>query len=745
MACDPAGCQSTCYQNEQFSEENSTPAPTQTQTSVHNNGDQQQGMCLKCKVNPPISGSGGGSSGDDARFCGDCFRNNLFGKFRLAVTSHAMITPSDNVLVAFSGGVGSRVALQFVHDMQQRGLKNYEASKDRSLSVFGVGVAFVNESAVRSIPTDKVEEAMQEMKLTVSKLAPPVKQFHVVLPESIYSSSLSDDKDKLMKLLGAVDDITGKEDLLLYLRMLALQKIASENGYTKLVLGSCTSRIACHVLAATVKGQGYSLSADIQHVDARYEIPVVLPLRDCTAQELNILCRIDGFVLKTFPLSACLLLSINDSLKALQLVNDSPSGINGLISSFVRVLQEENPARECTIVRTAAKLTPFHFNRIPEINDSNVPLATRRRQKRYNLKPHESISSESFCPICNSPVNNPSQNSLKGSEITEFSASCCSSCQFQILPQDQLSMKQFYSVLPERIVARAKPQCNGNQDMLSEILGWSSVTDISGSKSRTVCYLTMKARLETRVWKMKRNATNISGRSNTNTAGGDPRIQSIPSTAMLLQLHLHHLHLLPQQPLLSCSPNSFTCSLPIANVNPTHRPPKPLIGARTVRCMASPRRVKMVAKQIQREISDMLLTDKVLQYAILPEAALGADRYLSSITTISDVEVSGDLQVVKVYVSVFGDDRGKEVALAGLKSKAKYVRGQLGKRMRLRLTPEVRFLEDEAIEKGSRVIAILDKIKSEKGTAQNKENDPESEDDGDWEDDDPEEGIIYVD
>lgn len=54
----------------------------------------------------------------------------------------------------------------------------------------------------------------------------------------------------------------------------------------------------------------------------------------------------------------------------------------------------------------------------------------------------------------------------------------------------------------------------------------------------------------------------------------------------------------------------------------------------------------MVAKQIRREISDMLLTDTTLQYAILPEAALGADRYLSSLTTISDVEVSSDLQVL---------------------------------------------------------------------------------------------------
>ncbi|KAK4742283.1 hypothetical protein SAY87_000284 [Trapa incisa] len=172
------------------------------------------------------------------------------------------------------------------------------------------------------------------------------------------------------------------------------------------------------------------------------------------------------------------------------------------------------------------------------------------------------------------------------------------------------------------------------------------------------------------------------------------------------------------------------------------------VGA--VRCMANPRRVKMVAKQIRRELSDMLLTDKVLQYAILPEASLGADRYLSSLTTISDVEVSADLQVVKVYVSVFGDERGREVAIAGLKAKAKYVRGELGRRMKLRLTPEIRFIEDESLERGSRVIAILDKIKAEKKDEEDEGDGQFGSSDGyqdgqDWEGEDPDEGIIYVD
>uniref|UniRef100_A0A453AEA0 Uncharacterized protein n=1 Tax=Aegilops tauschii subsp. strangulata TaxID=200361 RepID=A0A453AEA0_AEGTS len=78
----------------------------------------------------------------------------------------------------------------------------------------------------------------------------------------------------------------------------------------------------------------------------------------------------------------------------------------------------------------------------------------------------------------------------------------------------------------------------------------------------------------------------------------------------------------------------------------------------------------MVAKQIPRELADMLTRDPIMQRAVLPEAALGADHYLSSLTTIADVELSNDLQVCKVYVSVFGDERGKKVAMAGLKDKA---------------------------------------------------------------------------
>ncbi|CAM6107269.1 unnamed protein product [Calypogeia fissa] len=137
-------------------------------------------------------------------------------------------------------------------------------------------------------------------------------------------------------------------------------------------------------------------------------------------------------------------------------------------------------------------------------------------------------------------------------------------------------------------------------------------------------------------------------------------------------------------------------------------------GGMKVLCMATERRVKMVSQQIKREISEMLLYDKVVQAAVLPETALGADMYLTAVATISDVEMSKDLSVAKVFISIYGDERGQDKALEALKNKAGYVRKVLANRMNLKNTPEVRFIKDESLERGSRVIGILDKLKKER-------------------------------
>jgi ribosome-binding factor A len=61
------------------------------------------------------------------------------------------------------------------------------------------------------------------------------------------------------------------------------------------------------------------------------------------------------------------------------------------------------------------------------------------------------------------------------------------------------------------------------------------------------------------------------------------------------------------------------------------------------------------------------------------------------------------LQVAKVYVSVYGDKDGIVRAFKGLVEKQKYVRSGIAKRMALRMAPDIRFISDEALERGTEV------------------------------------------
>ncbi len=70
--------------------------------------------------------------------------------------------------------------------------------------------------------------------------------------------------------------------------------------------------------------------------------------------------------------------------------------------------------------------------------------------------------------------------------------------------------------------------------------------------------------------------------------------------------------------------------------------------------------------------------------------------------------------MVKVYVSVLGDERGKKNAMKGFKKLEGYVRGKIGSKISLRLTPEIRFVLDESFERGQKVNSILDILREER-------------------------------
>ena len=118
--------------------------------------------------------------------------------------------------------------------------------------------------------------------------------------------------------------------------------------------------------------------------------------------------------------------------------------------------------------------------------------------------------------------------------------------------------------------------------------------------------------------------------------------------------------------------------------------------------MATSRRVDRVAELIKREVSQMLVN------------GIKDDRVGVGMVSVTDVDVSGDLQHAKIYVSIYGSDDAREQTMAGLKSATGYVRRELGQRIRLRRTPEVVFHEDRSIERGTRVLSLINRLNQDR-------------------------------
>lgn len=130
--------------------------------------------------------------------------------------------------------------------------------------------------------------------------------------------------------------------------------------------------------------------------------------------------------------------------------------------------------------------------------------------------------------------------------------------------------------------------------------------------------------------------------------------------------------------------------------------------------MATSRRVARVAELVKREVSQMLLN------------GIKDDRVGSGMVSVTDVDVSGDLQHAKIYVSIYGTDEARAQTMAGLRSATGYVRSELGHRMRLRRTPEVVFQEDRSIERGTKVLSLINQL--------SRDRKPETEDADDLDD-----------
>ena len=118
--------------------------------------------------------------------------------------------------------------------------------------------------------------------------------------------------------------------------------------------------------------------------------------------------------------------------------------------------------------------------------------------------------------------------------------------------------------------------------------------------------------------------------------------------------------------------------------------------------MAQSRRVERVASLIRREVSELLIS------------GIRDERVNQGMITITEVDLSGDLQHCKIFVSIFGDSEHRVNTLEGLVSSTGFLKGELARRLQMRRAPEIVFQLDLGIEKGTNVLNLLGRLEEER-------------------------------
>ncbi len=109
-------------------------------------------------------------------------------------------------------------------------------------------------------------------------------------------------------------------------------------------------------------------------------------------------------------------------------------------------------------------------------------------------------------------------------------------------------------------------------------------------------------------------------------------------------------------------------------------------------------RIGRINDDIKQELAAMLPTLK--------------DPRVHGLISITRVDTTADLRYCKVYVSALEQDSMGQV-IKGLKSASGYLRRELGHRIHLRYTPELQFIPDDSIDRGARLIHMMEELNGE--------------------------------
>jgi ribosome-binding factor A len=115
------------------------------------------------------------------------------------------------------------------------------------------------------------------------------------------------------------------------------------------------------------------------------------------------------------------------------------------------------------------------------------------------------------------------------------------------------------------------------------------------------------------------------------------------------------------------------------------------------------KRSTRVGDQIRKDISEIILHS-------LKDPRLG-------FITINEVELTDDLRIAKIFYTVLGDEKSKAESQKGLECARGFIQREIGKRIRLKRTPELIFKYDHSIDRAAKIEQLLKEVQ-EKSTPQ---------------------------
>ncbi len=122
------------------------------------------------------------------------------------------------------------------------------------------------------------------------------------------------------------------------------------------------------------------------------------------------------------------------------------------------------------------------------------------------------------------------------------------------------------------------------------------------------------------------------------------------------------------------------------------------------------RRAERLAEEIREQVARMIASD-------LKDPRLG-------FVTVTRVELAHDLGHARVHVGVLGGDAERKKSLAALQQASGFVRRELGRRLRIRHTPEIDFRYDKGLDATDRVATLLEAERQKSETESGREPEP---------------------